>query len=221
MEVLKLINLFDLNHTIAKELLVMYEYPYQVLPHIKNFIIKHGETLSAKLYRKVQDDIWISNTATIAATTVIKGPAIIGHGAELRYGAYLRGSVIIGENSIIGNSTEVKNSIIFDGVQIPHFNYVGDSILGYKSHMGAGAVASNVKSDKKCVVMYIGNENIETNLKKLGTMLGDYAEVGCNSVCCPGSVVGRNSIIYPLTRVRGYIPPNTVCKGEGRITARV
>ena len=210
----KTAELFDLTKSIAAPLLEKTEYPWEALPKIKAFILELGTTLSSDIYERVGEDVWIAKSATVAPSASIAGPTIICEGAEIRHCAYIRGSVIVGAGSIVGNSCEVKNSIIFDGVQTPHYNYVGDSILGYHSHMGAGSVTSNVKSDKTNVSILTDGERIPTGLRKFGAILGDYVEVGCNSVLCPGSVIGRNCTIYPLTRVRGYIPENSIHKGD-------
>ena len=210
----KTAELFDLSKSIAAPLLEKTEYPWEALPKIKAFILELGATLSSDVYEQVGESVWIAKSAKVAPSAYIDGPTIICEGAEIRHCAYIRGSVIVGEGSIVGNSCEVKNSIIFDGVQTPHYNYVGDSILGYHSHMGAGSVTSNVKSDKTNVSIMVDGERVPTGLRKFGAMLGDYVEVGCNSVLCPGSVIGRNCTIYPLTRVRGYIPENSIHKGD-------
>lgn len=210
----KTAELFDLSKSIAAPLLEKTEYPWEALPKIKAFILELGATLSSDIYEQVGESVWIAKSAKVAPSAYIDGPTIICEGAEIRHCAYIRGSVIVGEGSIVGNSCEVKNSIIFDGVQTPHYNYVGDSILGYHSHMGAGSVTSNVKSDKTNVSIMVDGERVPTGLRKFGAMLGDYVEVGCNSVLCPGSVIGRNCTIYPLTRVRGYIPENSIHKGD-------
>ena len=210
----KTAELFDLTKSIAAPLLEKTEYPWEALPKIKAFILELGATLSSDIYDRVGEDVWIAKSATVAPSASIAGPTIICEGAEIRHCAYIRGSVIVGAGSIVGNSCEVKNAIIFDGVQTPHYNYVGDSILGYHSHMGAGSVTSNVKSDKTNVSILADGERVPTGLRKFGAILGDYVEVGCNSVLCPGSVIGRNCTIYPLTRVRGYIPENSIHKGD-------
>ncbi|MBE6696546.1 MAG: UDP-N-acetylglucosamine pyrophosphorylase [Ruminococcaceae bacterium] len=216
----KTAELFDLSHTLAAPLLLECEYPWEALPKIKDFILSLAKTLSEDDYYKVCEDVWIAKSAKIAPSALICGPTIIGENTEVRHCAYIRGNALIGDGAVIGNSTEVKNAIIFDGVQIPHYNYVGDSILGYKSHMGAGAIASNVRSDKQNISVYTQSERIATGLRKFGTILGDFVEVGCNSVLCPGSVVGRNSQIYPLTRVRGVIPESSVCKAPDNIVKK-
>ena len=207
-------ELFDLSKTIAAPLLEKTEYPWEALPKIKAFIIELGSTLSPDVYDQVGENVWIAKSAKVAPTAFIDGPTIICEDAEIRHCAFIRGSAIVGCGSIVGNSCEVKNSIIFDGVQTPHYNYVGDSILGYHSHMGAGSVTSNVKSDKTNVTVLSDGEKIATGLRKFGAILGDGVEVGCNSVLCPGSVIGKNCTIYPLTRVRGYIKENSIHKGD-------
>ncbi len=210
----KTAELFDLSKSIAAPLLEKTEYPWEALPKIKGFICEIGKTLSSDIYDMVGENVWIAKDAKVAPTAFIDGPTIICEGAEIRHCAYIRGCAIVGKGSIVGNSCEVKNSIIFDGVQTPHYNYVGDSVLGYHSHMGAGSVTSNVKSDKTNVTVLCGTEKVETGLRKFGAILGDYVEVGCNSVLCPGSVIGRNCTIYPLTRVRGYVPADSIHKGD-------
>lgn len=207
-------ELFDLSKTIAAPLLEKTEYPWEALPKIKAFIYELGSTLSPDVYDRVGECVWIAKSAKVAPTAYIDGPTIICENAEIRHCAYIRGSAIVGEGSIVGNSCEVKNSIIFDGVQTPHYNYVGDSILGHHSHMGAGSVTSNVKSDKTNVTVLADGEKVATGLRKFGAILGDGVEVGCNSVLCPGSVIGKNCTIYPLTRVRGYIKANSIHKGD-------
>ena len=217
----KIINLYDLNNTIAKEVFDGCEYPWEVLPKIKDFIIKLGNSLNSDEYNKIGDDVWIAKNAVVAPTAYIKGPAIIGKNAEVRHCAFIRGNAIVGENSVVGNSTELKNVILFNNVQVPHYNYVGDSILGYKSHMGAGSITSNVKSDKKLVVVKSEKEQIETGLKKFGAMIGDNVEVGCGSILNPGSVIGRNTNIYPLSSVRGVIAENSIYKKQGEIVKKM
>ena len=217
MDECKIINLYDLNQTIAKEVFTGCEYPWEVLPKIKDFIINLGESLNKEDYDKVGENIWVAKNAKIAPTAYINGPAIIGKNAEIRHCAFIRGNAIVGENAVVGNSTELKNVILFSNVQVPHYNYVGDSILGYKSHMGAGSITSNVKSDKKLVVVKNGDKKIETGLKKFGAMIGDNVEVGCGSILNPGSVIGKNSNIYPLSSVRGFVKANSIYKKQGEI----
>ena len=217
---MKINELFDLDKTIASEVFEGCEYPWQALSKIKEFTLALGKKLDKEKFDEISPDVWVSKSAKVAPTAFIAPPCIIDEGAEVRHCAFIRGGVIVGKNSVVGNSTEMKNAIIFDNVQIPHFNYVGDSILGYKSHLGAGAVTSNVKSDKTLVSIKNGDEKIETGLKKFGAMVGDYTEVGCNSVLCPGSVIGRNCTIYPLSRVRGYLKENSIFKAEGNIVTK-
>lgn len=220
MEELKVSKLFDLNQTIAASIFDGIEYPWQVLPLIKDFILKLGETLPEDEYEKHGENIWISKSAGVAPTASITGPAIICADAEIRHCAFIRGSVIVGCGAVVGNSTELKNVILFNRVQVPHYNYVGDSVLGFKAHMGAGAITSNVKSDKSLVTVSVKNVRAVTGMKKLGAMLGDNVEVGCGSVLNPGTVVGRGSIIYPLSMVRGFVPENSIYKCAGEIAGR-
>nr|MBP3681503.1 UDP-N-acetylglucosamine pyrophosphorylase [Clostridia bacterium] len=210
-------NLYNLDETIAKKIFNGCKYPWEVLPKIKDFIIELGQTLSSEEYNKICENIWIAKSATVAPTAYINGPTIIGKDAEIRHCAFIRGNAIVGEGCVVGNSTELKNVILFNKVQVPHYNYVGDSILGYRSHMGAGSITSNVKSDKKLVVVKDGTEKIETGLKKFGAMLGDNVEVGCGSVLNPGTVIGKNSNIYPLSSVRGVVAENSIYKKQGEI----
>ncbi len=217
---LKTEQLYDLSHTMAKELLGSYDYPWLALPKIKEFVRELGKALSPEEYDSPSPEVWIAKDAVIAANAVICGPAIIGKGTEVRPGAYIRGAVLIGEGCVVGNSCELKNAILFDCVQVPHFNYVGDSILGYRSHMGAGSITSNVKSDKTLVSVKDTEGNIDTGLKKFGAMLGDFVEVGCNSVLNPGTVIGRNTNIYPLSSVRGVIPPDSIFKHQTNIVLK-
>ena len=213
-------DLFDLDHTIAKDLFVDKEFPWEVLPEIGDFIIRLGNTLSLDEYDHPSENVWIAKDATVFPSAYINGPCIIDHGAEIRQCAFIRGNALIGKKTVVGNSCELKNAILFDNVQVPHFNYVGDSVLGYKSHMGAGSITSNVKSDKTLVVIKNGNEQIPTLRKKVGAMLGDYVEVGCNSVLNPGTIIGRNSQIYPTSCVRGVIPENSIHKNNGEIVSK-
>lgn len=221
MEACKISNLYNLDETIAKDLFEGATYPWEVLPKISAFILQLGSTLSEEEYEKIGEDVWIARSATVAPTAYIHGPAIIGKNAEVRHCAFIRGNAIVGESAVVGNSTELKNVVLFNKVQVPHYNYVGDSILGYKAHMGAGSITSNVKSDKKLVVVKDGRERIETGLKKFGAMLGDEVEVGCGSVLNPGTVVGRHSSIYPLSSVREVVPADSIYKKRGEVAARV
>lgn len=216
----KIKNLYNLDETIASKIFEGATYPWEVLPKIEEFIKELGNTLSSEEYEKRGEDIWIAKTATIAPTAYIKGPAIIGKNAEIRHCAFIRGKAIVGEGAVVGNSTELKNVILFNKVQVPHYNYVGDSILGYKAHMGAGSITSNVKSDKKLVVVKNKDEKIETGLKKFGAMLGDCVEVGCGSVLNPGTVIGKNTNIYPLSSVRGVIKEKSIYKKQGEIVEK-
>ncbi len=220
MHSLKTHELYDLSHTQAKELLETCEYPWLALPKIKEYVKELISSLPQEEYDAPTDDIRISKSAKISPNATICGPTVIGAGTEVRPGAYIRGSVIVGENCVVGNSCELKNVILFDNVQVPHFNYIGDSILGYRSHTGAGAITSNVKSDKTLVKVRTEGEPIETGLKKFGAMIGDCVEVGCNSVLNPGTVIGKNTNIYPLSSVRGTIPPNSIFKKEGTIVTK-
>lgn len=213
-------NMLDLNETIAKELFEGKTYPWEVLPEIGTFIKKLGESLDPEEYERRGEDVWIARTASVAPTACVNGPAIIGKNAEVRHCAFIRGNAIVGEGSVVGNSTELKNVVLFNSVQVPHYNYVGDSVLGYKSHMGAGSICSNVKSDKKLVVVKNGEEKIETGLKKFGAMLGDHVELGCGSVLNPGTVIGRNTNIYPLSPVRGCVPADSIYKKAGDIVKK-
>lgn len=216
----KIRELYDLTHTITAPLMEQKDYPWEVLPLIGAFIREIGPTLPASEYEHPAADVWIAKTAVVAPTVSLTGPCIVCAGAELRQCAFIRGNVIVGEGAVVGNSTELKNVILFDHVQVPHYNYVGDSILGHKAHMGAGSITSNVKSDKTLVVVKNGVEQIETGLKKFGAMLGDHVEVGCNSVLNPGTVIGRNTSVYPLSSVRGVIPANSIFKTQAQIIER-
>lgn len=221
MEECKIKNLYNLEETIAKELLESVTYPWEALPKIEEFILKIGEKLDKEKYEQKGENIWIAKSAKIAPTAYINGPAIIGENAEVRHCAFIRGKAIVGEGAVVGNSTELKNVILFNKVQVPHYNYVGDSILGYKSHMGAGSITSNVKSDKKLIVIKNGTEKIETGIKKIGAMLGDNVEVGCGSVLNPGTVIGKNTNIYPLSSVRGVVPANSIYKNKNEIVEKI
>lgn len=218
MENCKIKNLYNLEETIAKKLLEQVEYPWEALPKISEFIIELGKTLDKEIYEEKRENIWIAKTANVYPSAYIKGPAIIGENAEIRHCAFIRGNAIVGNGAVVGNSTELKNVILFNKVQVPHYNYVGDSILGYKAHMGAGSITSNVRSDKKLVVVKDENEKIETGLKKVGAMIGDGVEVGCGSILNPGSVIGKNTNIYPLSSVRCVVPPNSIYKNQNEIT---
>ncbi len=208
------------EHSIAAPLLARCEYPWEALDHIAEFIRSVGVKLSAKDFTRIGGDVWVAKTATVSPTACINGPCIICDSAEIRHCAFIRGNVIVGTGAVVGNSTELKNCILFDGVQVPHYNYVGDSILGYKAHMGAGAVTSNVKSDKSLVTVGSGEDRAETGRKKCGAMLGDFVEVGCNSVLNPGTVIGPYSNIYPLSSVRGYVPENSIYKAKDSIVLK-
>lgn len=207
-------ELYSLEHSLAGDYLSQFEYPWQALAGIKEFIVSLGKTLDSS-YEKVKENVWIHKSANVFESAYIGAPCIIGPETEVRHGAFIRGSALVGANCVVGNSVELKNVILFDNVQVPHYNYVGDSILGYKSHMGAGSITSNVKSDKKLVVIKSDLEQIETGLKKIGAMLGDYVEVGCNSVLNPGTIIGRCSNVYPTSCVRGVIPENSIFKNSG------
>ena len=211
---------YSLDQTIAKDIFHGVTYPWEVLPKISNFILELGATLSEDEYEKRGENVWVAKSAKVAPTAFINGPAIIGKDAEVRHCAFIRGNAIVGEGAVVGNSTELKNVILFNKVQVPHYNYVGDSVLGYKSHMGAGSITSNVKSDKKLVVVKAGEEKIETGMKKFGAMLGDEVEVGCGSVLNPGTVVGNHSNIYPLSSVRGFVPANSIYKKQGEVVTK-
>ena len=220
MEQCKVTNLYDLKETIAAELLESVEYPWEALKGISDFIRKIGPTLDTDIYEQKGEEIWVAKSAKVAPTAYLNGPLIIDEDAEIRHCAFIRGSSIVGKGSVVGNSTELKNVIIFNSVQVPHYNYVGDSILGHKSHMGAGSITSNVKSDKTLVVVKDKNEKIKTGLKKFGAMLGDHVEVGCNSVLNPGTVIGKCSNIYPLSMVRGVVPANSIYKNKNEIVTK-
>ena len=220
MENCKIKNLYNLEETITKDLLEKFEYPWEALPEISKFILEIGPMLDKDIYEQKGENIWIAKSANVYPSAYIKGPAIIGENAEVRHCAFIRGNAIVGNNAVVGNSTELKNVILFNNVQVPHYNYVGDSILGYKSHMGAGSITSNVKSDKKLVIVKNGEEKIETGLKKFGAMIGDGVEVGCGSVLNPGSVIGKNTNIYPLSSVRGVVPENSIYKNQNEIIVK-
>ena len=213
-------QLFDLNHSLAGSYLAGFDYPWQALKGIKDLILKLGSALGEE-YTEVTPTVWVHNTAVVAPTAYLGAPCIIGAGTEIRHCAFIRGSALVGENCVVGNSVELKNVILFDNVQVPHYNYVGDSILGYKSHMGVGAVTSNVKSDKTPVTVKNGDEKIETGLKKFGAMLGDWVEIGCNSVLNPGTVIGPHSNVYPTSCVRGFVPEHSIWKNSGVVVKKI
>ncbi len=213
-------NLLNLNETIAVDIFKDIKFPWEALSKISNFIIELGQTISTEKFYQKAENIWVSKTAKISDTAKLIGPLIIDEGAEIRHCAFIRGNAIIGKNTVVGNSTELKNVILFNKVQVPHYNYVGDSILGYKSHMGAGAITSNVKSDKANITISIQDKKIETNLRKFGTIIGDYVEVGCNTVLNPGTIIGRNSNIYPVSSVRGFVAENSIYKSQTDIVIK-
>ncbi len=217
MEGLMIKNLYSLEETIAAELFEGLYYPWQALPKIGEFILKLGPTLPKDEYDQIGEDVWIAKSATVFPSAYVHGPAIIGKEAEVRHCAFIRGNAIVGEGAVVGNSTELKNVVLFNKVQVPHYNYVGDSILGYKAHMGAGSITSNVKADKMLVKVSAGGERIETGLKKFGAMLGDNVEVGCNAVLNPGTVIGRESNVYPTSMVRGFVPARSIFKNTGEV----
>lgn len=217
---MKTAELFDLSRTQAADYLKKFTYPWEALSGIKDFILSLGAVLNKDEYTEVAPCVWVHKTTEISPSAYVGAPCIIGENTEIRHCAFIRGSALVGNNCVVGNSTELKNVILFDNVQVPHYNYVGDSILGYKSHMGAGSITSNVKSDKSLVAVNSGSEKIATGLKKFGAVLGDFVEVGCNSVLNPGTVIGRNSNVYPLSCVRGYIPADSIYKTGGVITAK-
>lgn len=212
--------LLDLSHSAAGDYLAGFRYPWEALEGVKDFILTLGAALDAGEYERRGEDVWVHRTAKIAPTAFLGGPCVIGPETEVRHGAFIRGSALVGAGCVVGNSVELKNVILFDGVQVPHYNYVGDSILGYKAHMGAGSVTSNVKSDKKLVVIHNQGEELETGRKKVGAFLGDFAEIGCNSVLNPGTVIGRHTNVYPTSCVRGAVPAGSVCKTGGVIVPK-
>ncbi len=220
MEECKISNLYNLDESIAKPLLEKYTYPWEVLPHIEEFILELGKSLNKDEYEQLGENVWIHKSAKVYKSAYIGENCIICEGAEVRHCAFIRKNAIIGKNAVVGNSTELKNVILFNNVQVPHYNYVGDSILGYKSHMGAGSITSNVKSDKKLIVIKDGDEKIETSMKKIGAMLGDNVEVGCGSVLNPGTIIGKNTNIYPLSSVRGVVKPNSIYKNKNEIVEK-
>ena len=220
MEECKILNLYNFDESIAKPLLEKYTYPWEVLPHIEEFILELGKSLNKDEYEQLGENVWIHKSAKVYKSAYIGENCIICEGAEVRHCAFIRKNAIIGKNAVVGNSTELKNVILFNNVQVPHYNYVGDSILGYKSHMGAGSITSNVKSDKKLIVIKNGDEKIETGMKKIGAMLGDNVEVGCGSVLNPGTIIGKNTNIYPLSSVRGVVKPNSIYKNKNEIVEK-
>ena len=214
-------ELFDLQYTLAAPLLEKTVFPWEALSKIGDFILALGKTLDKSRYDEISENVWVAKSAKIFPSAFIGAPCIIGENTEVRHCAFIRGNVLVGDNCVVGNSTEVKNAIVFNNVEIPHYNYVGDSILGFKSHLGAGAVTSNVKSDRTLVTVKTQDKKMETGLKKFGAMVGDHTEVGCNSVLCPGTVLGKNCTVYPLSRVRGYIEENRIFKSEGNIVEKI
>lgn len=220
MENAKISQLYDLKETIAAKLFEGVTYPWEVLPKISDFICALGGTLDPEIFEKRGENIWVAKNATVAQTACLNGPLIIDENAEIRHCAFIRGNAIVGKGAVVGNSTELKNVVLFNGVQVPHYNYVGDSVLGHKSHMGAGSITSNVKSDKTLVVVKDAGEQIETGLKKFGAMLGDFVEVGCGSVLNPGTVIGSHTNVYPLSSVRGVIPAHSIYKKQGEIAQK-
>ena len=221
MENLQIRNLLNLNETISFKLFEKFVYPWEVLPYISDFVINLGNSLGETKFDKIGENIWVSKSAKISSNSSISGPCIIDSNSEIRFGAFIRGSVIIGKNCVVGNSTELKNCILFNNVQTPHFNYIGDSILGFKSHIGAGVILSNVKSDKTNVSVKLSGKKIETNLRKFGAILGDHVEIGCNSVLNPGSIIGKESTIYPLSMFRGFLDSRKIFKSKNDVVDKV
>lgn len=221
MEDCKISNLYNLDETIAKPLLEKYTYPWDVLPHIEEFILELGKSLNKGEYEQIGENVWIHKSANVYKSAFIGENCIICEGAEVRHCAFIRKNAIIGKNAVVGNSTELKNVILFNNVQVPHYNYVGDSILGFKSHMGAGSITSNIKSDKKPIIIKNGKQKIETGMKKIGAMVGDNVEVGCGSVLNPGTIIGKNTNIYPLSSVRGVVKPNSIYKNQNEIVEKM
>ncbi len=220
MEKIKIEKLYDLKETIAGDYLKKFNYPFEALKGIGAEIIRLGKTLDVALYEEKEENVWVAKSAVVAPTAFLGSPCIIGENTEVRHGAFIRGNALVGNDCVVGNSVELKNVIIFNKVQVPHYNYVGDSILGFHSHMGAGSITSNVKADKSEVIIKGEGESMETGLKKVGAFLGDYAEIGCNAVLNPGTVVGRNSNVYPLSMVRGVVAENSIYKKKGEITEK-
>ncbi len=214
-------ELFDLKQSLAGELLRQAAWPWEALGGISSLILALGPSLPSDEYEQIDAQIWVARDCQIAPTACINGPLIIGHETEIRHCAFIRGSALVGDHVVVGNSTELKNVILFNRVQVPHYNYVGDSVLGFKAHLGAGAITSNVKGDRSLIALHVGTERIPTGLKKMGALLGDYVEIGCNSVLNPGTIIGRNSQVYPLTMVRGTIPGNSIVKQNGEIVAKI
>lgn len=221
MKVLKVQEIFEDKETIAWEFIRRYEYPYEILPDIGAYIAELGERLPEDRFEKRGENIWVARSASVAPSASITGPVIIDEEAEIRHCAFIRGNAIVGKGAVVGNSTELKNVILFDGVQVPHYNYVGDSILGYKSHMGAGSITSNVKSDKTLVEIQCEDEKVKTGLKKMGAVLGSFVEIGCGSILNPGTVIGSHTNVYPLSSVRGYVPGGSIYKKQGEICRKV
>lgn len=220
MESMKITELFNLEETIARPLFEKHTYPWEVLPEIGAYLLELGASLSVTEYQQVENNVWIAHTAKVAPTASVTGPCIIGPEAEIRHCAFIRGNALIGAGAVVGNSTELKNVVLFNKVQVPHYNYVGDSVLGFQSHMGAGSITSNVKSDKSLISIHLGDQILDTGLKKMGAILGDKVEVGCGTVLNPGSVIGKNTNIYPLSSVRGYLPSGSIYKNQGEIVAK-
>lgn len=221
MKELTIQEIFEDTNTIAWELIERFEYPYEVLPKISAFIVELGNKLPQDKFEKRGENIWIAKSATVAPSAFINGPVIIDEEAEVRHCAFIRGNAIVGKGAVVGNSTELKNVILFDGVQVPHYNYVGDSILGYKSHMGAGSITSNVKSDKTLVEIRCGSEKAATGLKKMGAVLGSFVEIGCGSILNPGTVIGSHTNVYPLSSIRGYVPGRSIYKKQGEVAEKI
>ena len=220
MAIPKTTELLDLTHTAAAALFAVCDYPWEILPRLRDFIAVLGTTLPQQEYTVYREGVWVHKSAVVSPTACLLAPSVIGARSEIRHGAYIRGAALIGAGCVVGNASEIKNAVLFDRAAVPHYNYVGDSILGYRAHMGAGAIASNVKSDHSPVTVVSENERIETGLRKLGAILGDDCEIGCASVCFPGSVVGRRSTVYPLTRLRGVLDADVICKSEGVIVKK-
>ena len=221
MENFKITALYDLTHTQAAPMLMKYEYPWEALKEIKSFVLELGKTLSAEEYDEVAENVWVHKTAKVAPTAALNPPCIIGANTEVRHCAFVRGSVLVGENCVVGNSTEMKNVILFDNVQVPHYNYVGDSILGYHAHMGAGSITSNIKADQTSVVVHFADQDYNTGLRKMGAMLGDWVDIGCNSVMNPGTVIGPHTNVYPLSMIRGAVAANSIYKKAGEVVEKV